>query len=122
MPTSKKIAPNAEPEQTAASARINPEIDGRIDRFMADNRSYVAHLEELSKEVLIRKVCLTRMREIEGQQQYSSKVLAWLDKPENTEVKELLVNAIPQRLKAERQQQILASNAKTYSRNKGLKI
>ena len=122
MPTSKKIAPSTEPQETAASSRINPEIDAKIDRFIAENRSYVDHLEGLSKEVLIRKICLTRMRESEAQEQYSRRVLAWLDKPENTEVKELLVNAIPQRLKAERQQQILASNAKTYIRNKGLKI
>jgi hypothetical protein len=123
MPTSKKIAPTAEIENTtAAASRINPEIDAKIDRFMADNSSYVEYLEGLSKEMLIRKVCLARTREIEAQKQYNRKVLAWLDKPENTEIKEFLVSAIPQSMKAEKQEQMLATNAKVYIKNKGLKI
>lgn len=121
MPTSKRIAPTEE-NNTTAQPRTNAEIDAKIDRYIAENPSFVENLKGLPREVLERKLILARIRDNEAQQQYSQKVLNWLNKPENAELKETLVSALPHTAKPEKQEQLLASSAKMVIKNRGIKI
>jgi hypothetical protein len=123
MPTQngKKTAPTKE-NTTPAQPRTNAVIDEKIDRFIAENASFVENLRNLPQEVLVRKVCLARIRDTEAQQQYSQKVLLWLSKPENAELKETLVSTLPYTAKPEKQEQLLANSAKMVIKNHGIKI
>jgi hypothetical protein len=96
MPTQagKRPTPTKE-NDTTAQPRRNAEIDAKIDLFIAENPSFIESLKAQPREVLERKLILGRIREIEAQQQYSQKVLSWLNKPENAELKETLVSTLP---------------------------
>ena len=123
MPTQagKRPTPTKE-NDTTAQPRRNAEIDAKIDLFIAENPSFVEGLRAQPREVLERKVILARIRDIEAQQQYSQKVLNWLNKPENAAIKETLVSALPHTAKPEKQEQLLASQAKMVIKNRGVKI
>ena len=117
----KKPTPGKE-NDTTAQPRRNAEIDAKIDLFIAENPSFVESLKAQPREVLERKVILARIRDIEAQQQYSQKVLSWLNRPENAELKETLVSTLPHTAKPEKQEQLLASQAKMVIKNRGIKI
>jgi len=117
----KKPAPTNE-NDTTAQPRKNAEIDAKIDLFISENPSFVESLRAQPREVLERKVILARIRDIDAQQQYSHRVLSWLNKPENSELKETLVSTLPHTAKPEKQEQLLASQAKMVIRNRGIKI
>ena len=117
----KKPTPGKE-NDTAAQPRRNAEIDAKIDLFIAENPSFIESLKAQPREVLERKVILARIRDIEAQQQYSQKVLSWLNKAENAELKETLVSTLPHTAKPEKQEQLLASQAKMVIKNRGIKI
>jgi hypothetical protein len=107
---------------TTAQPRRNAEIDAKIDLFITENPSFVESLKAQPREVLERKIILARIRDIEAQQQYSQKVMSWLNKPENAELKETLVSTLPHAAEPERQEQLLASQAKMVIKNRGIKI
>jgi hypothetical protein len=115
----KKLTPN---NDTAAQPRKNIEIDAKIDLFIMENPSFVESLRAQPREVLERKVILGRIRDIEALQQYSRKVLSWLNKPENAELKETLVSTLPHTADREKQEQLLASQAKMAIKNRGIRI
>jgi len=118
---SKKPTPSNE-NDTTAQPRRNAEIDAKIDLFIVENPSFVESLKAQPREVLERKIILARIRDIEAQQQYSQKVLSWLNKPENDELKDTLVSTLPPTAKLEKQEQLLASQAKMVIKNRGIKI
>jgi hypothetical protein len=117
----KKPTPSKD-NDTTAQTRRNAEIDGKIDLFIAENPSFVESLKAQPREVLERKVILARIRDIKAQQQYSQKVLGWLNRPENAELKETLVSTLPHTAKSEKQEQLLAREAKMVIKNRGIKI
>jgi hypothetical protein len=117
----KKPTPSRD-NDTTAQPRRNAEIDAKIDLFIDANPSFVESLKAQPREVLERKVILARIRDIEVQQQYSQKVLSWLNKPENAELKETLASTLPHTVRPEKQEQLLASQAKMVIKNRGIKI
>jgi hypothetical protein len=123
MPTqaSKRPALTAE-NGTTAQPRKNAEIDAKIDLFIVENASFVENLKAQPREVLERKLILARIRDVEAQQQYSLKVLTWLNKPENADLKETLVSTLPHTAKPEKQEQLLASQVKMIIKNRGIKL
>jgi hypothetical protein len=117
----KRPTPSKE-NDTTAQPRRNAEIDAKIDLFITENPSFVESLKAQPREVLERKVILARIRDIDAQQQYSQKVLSWLNRPENAELKETLVSTLPHTAKPEKQEQLLASQAKMVIKNRGIRI
>ncbi|HEY5743396.1 MAG TPA: hypothetical protein VIS99_12735 [Terrimicrobiaceae bacterium] len=109
-------------ESPEATRKVNPEIEAKIDKFMAENASYVDYLRKQPQEILVRKLCLQKRDDLAAAQKYNQKVLGWLNKPENTELKVTLAATLPPKLTPDKQEAMLASATKNYMREKGIRI
>lgn len=84
MPTTLKQAV-AERKAQEQTLRRNPEIDAKLDRFIADNPKLLAYYQGLSKEDLIRKQMLGKMQRSEYANGRNQEIKAWVE--ENPEIK-----------------------------------
>jgi hypothetical protein len=65
--------------------RRNPEIDAKLDRFIAENPKLVEYYNGLSKDELVRKLMLGKMDRAEYRQGRNSEIKAWVE--EHPEIK-----------------------------------
>lgn len=65
--------------------RVNPEIDAKLDKFVQENPDLYGYYNELSKEQLIRKLMLAKMRKSDYTHDRNEALVAWVN--EHPEVK-----------------------------------
>jgi hypothetical protein len=116
------IASPKSKEELIRQFRFNPEVDTRLEAFMKAEPGLVKFVKELPREQLERKFLLRKMRERDQRQNYSARVKAWLEQPEQAELVKSIKATISPEMAPERQAQVLVTQAKNYLRNKGMKI
>ncbi|MGB7839456.1 MAG: hypothetical protein WBL40_15225 [Terrimicrobiaceae bacterium] len=102
--------------------KINPEVNAKLDAFMQAEPGLVQFVKELPREQLERKFLLRKMQDQEQRQGYSTKVRAWLDKPEQADLVKGIKATISPNMKPEKQEQAILTQAKNYIRNQGVKL
>lgn len=75
----------AEKRAEESTLRRNPEVDAKLDQFIADNPRLLESYQRLSKDELIRKLMLRKMNQREVRQGRNAEILAWVD--ENPDIK-----------------------------------
>ncbi|HEX2853953.1 MAG TPA: hypothetical protein VHO24_11995 [Opitutaceae bacterium] len=83
MPTLKQAV--AEKKAQDSALRKNPEIDAKLDRFIAENPKLLEYYQNLSKEDLIRKQMLGKMQRSDYANGRNQELRAWVE--ENPEIK-----------------------------------
>lgn len=68
-----------------ANARINPEIDAQLTKFIADNPKLYDYYNEMAKEQLIRKLMLGKMQRQDYTQQRDQEIVQWVN--QNPDIK-----------------------------------
>jgi hypothetical protein len=116
------IASPKSKEELVPQFKFNPEVDTRLEAFMKAEPGLVQFVKELPREQLERKFLLRKMHERDQRQNYSARVKAWLEKPEQADLVKSLRDTISPKMKPEVQAQALLNQAKNYIRNTGIKI
>ena len=75
----------AEKPATEPTLRRNPEIDAKLDRYIAENPKLLEYYNGLSKEELIRKLMLGKMQRNEYTNGRNHEIRAWVEA--NPEIK-----------------------------------
>jgi len=109
-------------EELARQFKINPEVNTRLETFMKAEPGLVQFVKELPRELLERKFLFRKMQEQEQKQDYTAKVKAWLEKPEQTDLVKSIKATVNLNMKPETQQQAVLTQAKNYIRNTGIKL
>ena len=68
-----------EQERADAARRANPELEAKLDRFIADNPQLCDHYKAMSLTEKVRKLMLARMERAEGAARRNQEVKQWLD-------------------------------------------
>jgi hypothetical protein len=116
------IASPKNKEELVRKFKFNPEVDTRLEAFMKAEPGLVQFVMELPREQLERKFLLRKMRERDQRQNYSIRVKAWLEHPEQAELVKSIKATISPKMAPERQTQVLVTQAKNYLRNNGIKM
>ena len=90
MPSLKQALADKKAEQEP-TLRRNPEIDAKLDRFIAENPDLREYYAKLSKEDLIRKLMLGKMQRAEYANGRNAEIKAWVE--EHPEIKERVEGA-----------------------------
>ncbi|AWI09642.1 hypothetical protein M2447_002196 [Ereboglobus sp. PH5-10] len=69
----------------SANTRINPEIDAKLTKYIADNPKLYDYYNEMTKEQLIRKLMLGKMQRNEYTQQRDQEIIQWVN--QNPDIK-----------------------------------
>ena len=86
MPSLKEAIAAKKAASQEPTLRRNPEIDAKLDRFIAENPALREYYEKLSKEELIRKLMLGKMQRNEYTNGRNAEIKAWVE--EHPEIKE----------------------------------
>jgi hypothetical protein len=116
------IASPKSKEELIRQFKFNPEVDTRLEAFMKAEPGLVQFVKELPREQLERKFLLRKMRDRDQRQNYSARVKAWLEKPEQADLVKGLKATFSPEMKPEAKAQALLNQAKNYIRNTGIKI
>ena len=116
------IASPKSKEELIRQFRFNPEVDTRLEAFMKAEPSLVQFVKELPREQLERKFLLRKMRDRDQRQNYSARVKAWLEKPEQADLVKSLKATIRPEMKPDAKAQALLNQARNYIRNTGIKL
>ena len=115
MPSLKQIV--AEKKAQGATLRRNPEIDAKLDRFIAENPDLRGYYEQLSKEELIRKLMLGKMQRSEYANGRNAEIRAWVE--EHPEIKERIEAKI-RNVPSQNRERAFINAAKTEAMNQTL--
>lgn len=116
------IASPKKKDELAKQFKINPEINARLDAFMKAEPGLVDYVKELPRDQLERKFLLRKMQDQEQKQNYTAKVKAWLEKPEQADLVKSIRATVSPNMKPERQEQAIVTQAKNFIRNQGIKL
>ncbi len=83
MPLREQVAKRKEAQES--TLRRNPEIDAKLDRYIADNPKLHEYYDGLGKEELIRKLMLGKMQRSEYTEGRNQEIKAWVE--EHPEIK-----------------------------------
>ena len=86
MPSLKQAIAAKKAASQQSTLRRNPEIDAKLDRFIAENPALREYYDKLSKEELIRKLMLGKMQRSEYANGRNAEIKAWVE--EHPEIKE----------------------------------
>lgn len=78
MPTLKQLVSDKK-IQDEPSIRRNPEIDAKLDKFIAENPKLQEYYQALPKEDLIRKLMLGKMQRNEFTQTRNQELVNWVN-------------------------------------------
>lgn len=84
MPSLKQLIADKKARQEP-TLRRNPEIDAKLDKFIAENSSLQEYYQALTKDELIRKLMLGKMQRNEFTQTRNQELVSWVN--ENPDVK-----------------------------------
>ena len=116
MPSlSKQVADKKAQEQ---KPRVNPEIDAKLDNFIKQNSDLFGYYNEHSKEQLIRKLMLAKMRKSDYTHDRNEALTAWVN--EHPEIKAKVEERIKNVPEANRQRAFLQA-ARTEAMKAGMK-
>ena len=86
MPLSERVAQRRAQEAAATpTLRRNPEIDAKLDKFIAENPGLREYYDKLSKDELIRKLMLGKMQQREYAEGRNNEIRSWVE--EHPEIK-----------------------------------
>jgi len=115
MPLAKQVAEKKAQEQTV---RVNPEIDAKIDQFIKENPDLHEYYNGLSKEQLIRKVMLEKMRRGDYRQRRNEEIATWVEQHPDIKAKvEERIRNVP----VENRQRAFINAAKTEAMKEGMR-
>mgnify|MGYP001605397781 FL=1 len=83
MPSLKQAV--AEKKAQEPTLRRNPEIDAKLDKFIAENPGLREYYDKLSKDELIRKLMLGKMQQREYAEGRNNEIRSWVE--EHPEIK-----------------------------------
>src|SRR4051812_20890114 len=112
MPSLKQIV--AEKKAQTPTLRRNPEIDAKLDRFIAENPDLRQYYDQLSKEDLIRKLMLGKMQRTEYASERNAEIRTWVE--EHPEIKERIEAKI-RNVPAQNRERAFINAAKTEAMN-----
>ena len=115
------IASPKKKEELIRQFKFNPEVDTRLEALMKAEPGLVQFVKELPREQLERKFLLRKMQEQDQRHNYTAKVKAWLERPEQADLVNNLKATISPEMKPEAQAQALVLQAKNYIRNTGIR-
>jgi hypothetical protein len=107
-----------EQERADVARRADPELEAKLDRFIADNPQLLDHYNAMSPTEQVRKLMLVRMERAEGAARRDREVKQWLD--ENPDI----VAKVEQRIKAtvgQKRQSVDISAGKIESVTQGVR-
>lgn len=99
MPLSEEVAKRKKAQEP--TLRRNPEIDAKLDRFIADNPKLHEYYNQLPKEELIRKLMLGKMQRTDYAETRNNEIKAWV--AENPEIQKRVEERIRNVPEANRQ-------------------
>ena len=99
MPSLKQAV--AEKKAQEPTLRRNPEIDAKLDRFIAENPKLHEYYNQLPKEELIRKLMLGKMQRNDYAETRNNEIKAWV--AENPEIQKRVEERIRNVPEANRQ-------------------
>ena len=115
MPLKEQIAARKSQQgQQKPELRRNPEIDAKLDAYIAENPKLVEYYNGLSKEDLIRKLMLGKMQRSEYTNQRNQEIVAWVE--ENPDIK-AKVEARIRNVPPENRERAFITAAKTFALN-----
>ena len=83
MPQTERVAQRKTQETAAPTLRRNPEIDAKLDRFIAENTKLHEYYDALPKQELIRKLMLGKMQQRDYAEGRNNEIRSWVeDHPE----------------------------------------
>ena len=112
MPSLKQAV--AEKKAQEPTLRKNPEIDAKLDKFIAENPKLLEYYSALSKDDLIRKQMLGKMQRSEYTNGRNEEIKAWVE--EHPEIKSKIEERIRNVPAANRERAFLNA-AKTEAMN-----
>jgi hypothetical protein len=86
MPTLKEAIAAKKGASQEPTLRRNPEIDAKLDRYIAENPDLHEYYQKLSKDELIRKLMLGKMQRSECTNGRNAEIKAWVE--EHPEIKD----------------------------------
>jgi len=99
MPLSEEVAKRKKAQES--TLRRNPEIDAKLDRFIAENPKLHEYYNQLPKEELIRKLMLGKMQRTDYAESRNNEIKAWVS--ENPEIQKRVEERIRNVPEANRQ-------------------
>jgi hypothetical protein len=112
MPSLKQAV--AEKKAQEPTLRKNPEIDAKLDKFIAENPKLLEYYSALSKDDLIRKQMLGKMQRSEYANGRNEEIKAWVE--EHPEIKSKIEERIRNVPEANRERAFINA-AKTEAMN-----
>jgi hypothetical protein len=85
MPQTERVAQRKTQETAAPTLRRNPEIDAKLDRFIAENTKLHEYYDALPKQELIRKLMLGKMQQRDYAEGRNNEIRSWVE--EHPEIK-----------------------------------
>ena len=116
MPSLKQTV--ADKKAQERTAKVNPEIDAKLDRFIQEKPDLFGYYNELSKEQLIRKLMLAKMRKSDYTHDRNEALTAWVN--EHPEIKAKVEERIKNVPEANRQRAFLQA-AKAEAQREGMR-
>jgi hypothetical protein len=108
----------AEKKAQEPTLRRNPEIDAKLDRFIAENTKLHDYYNGLSKGELIRKLMLQKMDRQEYRAGRNEEIRAWVE--ERPEIKAKIEERI-RNVPAEKRERAFINAAKTEAQNQAMR-
>jgi len=108
----------AEKKAQEPTLRRNPEIDAKLDRFIAENPKLRDYYNGLSKDELIRKLLLQKMERQEYRAGRNEEIRAWVE--ERPEIKAKIEERI-RNVPAEKRERAFINAAKTEAQNQAMR-
>lgn len=78
MSLAKQLAKLKEQEREAAARRANPELEARLDQFIADNSRLRDHYLTMSSTDVMRKLMLAKMEHVETADRRQRELEQWV--------------------------------------------
>lgn len=111
MPLREQVAKKKAQESTL---RRNPEIDAKLDRYIADNPKLHEYYDGLGKEELIRKLMLGKMQRSEYTEGRNQEIKTWVE--EHPEIKTKIEERI-RNVPAQQRERAFINAARTEAMN-----
>lgn len=108
----------AEKKAQEPTLRRNPEIDAKLDRFIAENPKLRDYYNGLSKDELIRKLMLQKMERQEYRAGRNEEIRAWVE--ERPEIKAKIEERI-RNVPTEKRERAFINAAKTEAQNQAMR-
>lgn len=104
----------AEKKASEPTLRRNPEIDAKLDRFIADNPKLMEYYDALSKPELIRKLMLGKMQRNDYAESRNLEIREWV--AANPEIRDRIEHRI-RNVPAERRERAFINAAKSEAQS-----